>query len=49
MSYEIQYSPGETKIAENRRNHMDPDFDLKKIREIADEDIVRILGHRNPG
>ncbi len=49
MSYEIQYSPGETKIAENRRNHMDPDFDLKKIREIADEDIVKILGHRNPG
>ena len=49
MSYEIQYSPGETKIAENRRNHMDPDFDLKKIREIADEDIVKILGHRHPG
>lgn len=49
MAYEAQYSPGETKIAQNRRNHMDPDFELKKIREIADEDIVKVLGHRNPG
>ncbi|GAB6056547.1 coenzyme-B sulfoethylthiotransferase subunit gamma [Methanobacterium movens] len=49
MSYKAQYSPGNTKIAENRRNHMDPDYELKKIREIADEDIVKILGHRNPG
>lgn len=49
MSYEVQYTPGNTKIAENRRKHMDPDFELKKIREIADEDIVKILGHRNPG
>jgi len=28
---------------------MNPDYELKKIREIADEDIVKILGHRNPG
>ncbi len=49
MSYEVQYTPGKTKIAENRRKHMDPNFELKKIREIADEDIVKILGHRNPG
>lgn len=49
MSYNAQYSPGETRIAENRRNHMNPDYELKKIREIADEDIVKILGHRNPG
>ncbi len=49
MAYEAQYSPGVTKIAQNRRNHMDPDFELKKIREIADEDIVNVLGHRNPG
>ena len=49
MSYEAQYTPGKTKIAENRRNHMNPDYELKKIREVADEDIVKILGHRNPG
>ena len=49
MSYKAQYSPGNTKIAENRRNHLDPYYELKKIREIADEDIVKILGHRNPG
>lgn len=49
MSYKPQYTPGETKIAQNRRNHMDPDFELKKIRDINDEDIVSVLGHRNPG
>ncbi|BDZ66997.1 coenzyme-B sulfoethylthiotransferase subunit gamma [Methanobacterium ferruginis] len=49
MSYKPQYTPGETKIAQNRRNHMDPDFEMKKIRSINDEDIVSVLGHRNPG
>ncbi len=28
---------------------MDPDFEMKKIRSINDEDIVSVLGHRNPG
>ncbi|MDI9434515.1 MAG: coenzyme-B sulfoethylthiotransferase subunit gamma, partial [Euryarchaeota archaeon] len=28
---------------------MDPDFEMKKIRNINDEDIVSVLGHRNPG
>ncbi|PKL66142.1 MAG: coenzyme-B sulfoethylthiotransferase subunit gamma [Methanobacteriales archaeon HGW-Methanobacteriales-1] len=49
MSYKAQYSPGETIIAENRRNHMNPNFELKKLRNVADEDLVKILGHRNPG
>lgn len=49
MAYEPQFNPGETKIAENRRKHMNPNYELKKLREIADEDIVRILGHRSPG
>ncbi|MBP1946488.1 coenzyme-B sulfoethylthiotransferase subunit gamma [Methanobacterium petrolearium] len=49
MSYKPQYTPGETKIAQNRRNHMNPDFEMKKIRTINDEDIVSVLGHRNPG
>ncbi|MDR1819465.1 MAG: coenzyme-B sulfoethylthiotransferase subunit gamma [Methanobrevibacter sp.] len=49
MNYRAQYSPGETKIAENRRKHMNPDFEFKKLRSISDEDIVKVLGHRNPG
>ncbi|WP_281774356.1 coenzyme-B sulfoethylthiotransferase subunit gamma, partial [Methanobacterium formicicum] len=49
MSYKPQYTPGETKIAQNRRNHLDPEFEMKKIRSINDEDIVSVLGHRNPG
>ena len=27
----------------------DPDYDLEKLREISDEDVVKILGHRAPG
>ena len=49
MTYEAQFGPGETKIAENRRKHMDPEHKFKKIREVSDEGIVKILGHRNPG
>lgn len=49
MNYRAQYSPGETKIAENRRKHMNPDLEFKKLRSISDEDIVKVLGHRNPG
>lgn len=49
MSYKAQFTPGETKIAENRRKHMDPTHKFKKIREVSDEGLVRILGHRNPG
>lgn len=36
MSYKAQYSSEETKIAQTCRNHMDPDFELKKNREIID-------------
>ena len=49
MSYKAQYTPGETRIAENRRKHMNPDYELRKLREISDEDLVKVLGHRNPG
>lgn len=44
-----QFYPGSTKIAENRRKFMNPDAELEKLREISDEDVVRILGHRAPG
>lgn len=44
-----QYYPGTTKVAENRRRFCDPNVELEKLREISDEDVVNILGHRAPG
>jgi len=44
-----QYYPGTSKVAENRRKFCDPEIGLEKLREISDEDIVKILGHRAPG
>lgn len=49
MSYEAQYTPGNTLIAENRRKHLNPSVALRKIREVSDENIVKLLGHRSPG
>ena len=49
MEYKAQFGPGETKIAENRRKHMNPDHEFKKIRSVSDEGLVKILGHRSPG
>jgi methyl-coenzyme M reductase gamma subunit len=49
MAYTPQYGPGTSIIAENRRNQMSPTFQLEKIREVTDEDIVLMLGHRAPG
>lgn len=49
MTYNAQFSPGETTIAENRRNHMRPTHKLKKLREISEEKLIKVLGHRNPG
>jgi methyl-coenzyme M reductase gamma subunit len=44
-----QFYPGTSKIAQNRRNFMNPDHELEKLREISDEGVVNILGHRAPG
>lgn len=44
-----QYYPGTSKVAENRRRFCDPEVELEKLREISDEDVVKILGHRAPG
>jgi methyl-coenzyme M reductase gamma subunit len=44
-----QFYPGTTKVAQNRRNFCNPDYELEKMREISDEDVVKILGHRAPG
>ncbi|AEH60718.1 methyl-coenzyme M reductase, gamma subunit [Methanosalsum zhilinae DSM 4017] len=47
MAYEPQFYPGNTIVAENRRKHMSGK--LEKLREISDEDLTLILGHRAPG
>ncbi|MCS3924652.1 coenzyme-B sulfoethylthiotransferase subunit gamma [Methanosalsum natronophilum] len=47
MAYEPQFYPGNTIIAENRRKHMSGN--LEKLREISDEDLTLVLGHRAPG
>ena len=47
MVYNAQYYPGTTSVAENRRKQMS--HKLEKLREISDEDLTAILGHRAPG
>ncbi|MDO5851105.1 MAG: coenzyme-B sulfoethylthiotransferase subunit gamma [Methanobacteriaceae archaeon] len=49
MAYEAQFYPGSSVIAENRKKHMNPDYELKTMRNIADDDIVKLLSHRTPG
>ncbi len=41
--------PGDDETAKRRRNWLDPDYVPKKMREISDDDIVKLLGHRKPG
>ena len=45
----VQFYPGTSQVAQNRRNFCDPEYELEKLREISDEDVVKILGHRAPG
>jgi len=49
MAYKRQFYPGTTTPAKNRRRFMDPSQELKKLREISMENVVKILGHRAPG
>lgn len=49
MAYKPQFGPGSSTIAENRRKQMDPSKKLEKVRDISDEDIVLIMGHKAPG
>ena len=49
MAYTPQYGPGTSIVAENRRKQMNPNYKLEKVRDVTDEDIVLILGHRAPG
>ena len=47
MAYTRQFYPGATSVGENRRKHMSGK--LEKLREISDEDLTAVLGHRAPG
>ncbi|MDR0198328.1 MAG: coenzyme-B sulfoethylthiotransferase subunit gamma [Methanomassiliicoccaceae archaeon] len=49
MAYKRQFYPGTSIPAVNRRRYLDPKQNLKKLRDIAMDDVVRIMGHRNPG
>jgi methyl-coenzyme M reductase gamma subunit len=49
MAYKPQYGPGTSKVAENRRKQMNPSNKLEKMRDVTDEEVVLILGHRAPG
>ena len=49
MAYKRQFYPGSTTPAKNRRRYMDPKVKLKKLRDVSMDDVVRIMGHRNPG
>jgi methyl-coenzyme M reductase gamma subunit len=47
MVYKPQYYPGSSSVAKNRRKHMSDD--VEKLRDISDEDLTALLGHRAPG
>lgn len=44
-----QYMPGKSHVADNRRKFMNPKAKLQKLRNIPEEDVVRLLAHRAPG
>ena len=45
-----QFYPGTSKVAAKpKKIHATPIIELEKLREISDEDVVKILGHRAPG
>ena len=47
--YRPQFCPGKTTVAKNRRNYLNPDYRLKKIRDLTDVDITKLLGFRAVG
>jgi len=48
-SYKRQFYPGQSSPAVARRRYMDPKVKLKKLRDISMDDVVRLMGHRQPG
>ncbi len=49
VDYSPQLYPGSEPVAERRRKIMNPNKRLIKLRDIPDDEIVMILGHRSPG
>jgi methyl-coenzyme M reductase gamma subunit len=49
VEYTPQIYPGAEAVSERRRKIMDPDRRLLKLRDIPDDDVVVLLGHRPPG
>lgn len=49
VEYRPQYYPGGSNVAANRRKYIDPNYKLRKLRTISDDDLVRLMGHRTPG
>ncbi|OFV65759.1 MAG: methyl coenzyme M reductase gamma subunit [Candidatus Syntrophoarchaeum butanivorans] len=46
--FQIPY-PGDDPVVNKRKEWLSSRYEPRKIREISDEDIVRLLGHRKPG
>ena len=44
-----QFTAGSSHVAENRRKYMNRNYMLEKLRDIEEEDVVRLLAHRAPG
>jgi len=49
MSYKAQLYPGATSVAKNRKKYMDREYELEKLREVSDDDVTCLLGHRAAG
>lgn len=49
VEYSPQIYPGAEQVSERRRKIMDPERRLLKLRDIPDDDVVVLLGHRAPG
>ncbi|MBD3227501.1 MAG: coenzyme-B sulfoethylthiotransferase subunit gamma [Candidatus Lokiarchaeota archaeon] len=47
--YKYQFYPGDGNVANRRRKILNPEARLLRFRDIPDDDIVQLLGHRMPG
>ena len=46
MAYKRQFYPGTSLPAKNRRKFWTRTYKLEKLRDVAMDDVVKILGHR---
>ncbi|HEC56860.1 MAG TPA: coenzyme-B sulfoethylthiotransferase subunit gamma [Candidatus Syntrophoarchaeum butanivorans] len=49
MAEKLNIYPGADRVAERRRTILDKNTKFRELREIPDEDLILLLGHRNPG